>query len=114
VYIYIYIHICVYIHICCHAIRHGSLFLARNVATREMKYVRLNGRAHAFKCSHQMGVYIQEPLLGGKQTTHVFRIMLLLFYVGVRSKRETKTLKTTGGVVSVPCVLSGLLYYHAG
>jgi hypothetical protein len=36
--------------------------------------------AHTYKCEHQMGLYVQEPQVGGKQTTcilnHGFTVLL--------------------------------------
>jgi hypothetical protein len=48
-----------------HSISHNDFF-AENVATRVWKHV-----ARTCKCYHQMAVYVQEPLVGRKQTTRV-------------------------------------------
>jgi hypothetical protein len=66
------------------------LLLAQNVC-------RVEGGVYAFESrqlvhvniNHQMGVYVQQPLVHGKQLTHIV-YHDFMFYCGVKSQNETK------------------------
>jgi hypothetical protein len=82
---------------------YGNYFLRPKIWHRGKRSINVwKHVACTCECYHQMGVYIQEPLLGGKQITRVLNHVFLLFYCGVQSENVTKNRENRKGVAILP------------